>query len=69
MRDVVGAGAIAILSTPAPRRLLLRVLLYTIKQTTAITMTIKEDTTATTMANDLGSEKKTKEIKISSWVG
>ena len=69
MRDVVGAGAIAILSTPAPRRLLLRVLLYTIKQTTAITMTIKEDTTATTMANDLGSEKKTKEIKISSWGG
>lgn len=69
MRDVVGAGAIAILSTPAPRRLLLRVLLYTIKQTTAITMTIKEDTTATTMTNDLGSEKKTKEIKISSWGG
>lgn len=69
MRDVVGAGAIGILSTPAPRRLLLRVLLYTIKQTTAITMTIKEDTTATTMTNDLGSEKKTKEIKISSWGG
>ena len=69
MRDVVGAGAIGILSTPAPRRLLLRVLLYTIKQTTAITMTIKGDTTATTMTNDLGSEKKTKEIKISSWGG
>lgn len=69
MRDVVGAGAIGILSTPAPRSLLLRVLLYTIKQTTAITMTIKEDTTATTMTNDLGSEKKTKEIKISSWGG
>ena len=69
MRDVVGAGAIGILSTPAPRRLLLRVLLYTIKQTTAITMTMKEDTTATTMTNDLGSEKKTKEIKISSWGG
>lgn len=69
MRDVVGAGAIGILSTPAPRRLLLRVLLYTITQTTAITMTIKEDTTATTMTNDLGSEKKTKEIKISSWGG
>ena len=69
MRDVVGAGAIGILSTPAPRRLLLRDLLYTIKQTTAITMTIKEDTTATTMANDLSSEKKTKEIKISSWGG
>ena len=69
MRDVVGAVAIGILSTPAPRRLLLRVLLYTITQTTAITMTIKEDTTATTMTNDLGSEKKTKEIKISSWGG
>lgn len=66
---MVDAGAIGILSTPAPRRLLLRVLLYTIKQTTAITMTIKEDKTATTMANDLGSEKKTKEIKISSWGG
>lgn len=66
---MVDAGAIGILSTPAPRRLLLRVLLYTIKQTTAITMTIKEDTTATTMTNDLGSEKKTKEIKISSWGG
>ena len=67
MRD--GPGAIGILSTPAPPRLLLRVLLYTIKRTTTITMTIKEDTTATTMANDLGSEKKTKEIKISSWGG
>lgn len=66
---MVDAGAIGILSTSAPRRLLLRVLLYTIKQTTAITMTIKEDTTATTMTNDLGSEKKTKEIKISSWGG
>lgn len=66
---MVDAGAIGILSTPAPRRLLLRVLLYTIKQTTAITMTIKEDKTATTMANDLGSENKTKEIKISSWGG